>query len=57
MWLGVSPRIMNQKDMYSKKKVEVRAENMLPILQSTINMVEGIYTTTYDHENLHFDNE
>ena len=39
------------------EEVGLRAQNMLTILSSTINLIRETYTTTeWTQENLHFDN-
>ena len=44
------------KEMRSKE-TGLRAQNMLTILGSTLIMIEWVYVTIGEHENLHFDNE
>ena len=40
------------------KEIELRAQNMLPVLGSMVNLIGGTYMTTLnEHENLRFENE
>ena len=45
-----------QKDM-SLKEIGSCAQNMIGILNSTVNIVEGFIGSFDEHENLHFDNK
>jgi hypothetical protein len=38
-------------------EIGLHAQNTLSILGSLLNMVEGTYTSTYEHENIHFNTE
>ena len=55
-WFRCGFKNIYQKDMCSKK-IGLRAQNMITILDSIINIIGRIYMTRDEHKNLHFDNE
>ena len=55
MWLGVDLRTGTKKHVF--KRYELRAQTMLTIPGSVVNMIGGPIWPLNEHENLHFDDE
>jgi hypothetical protein len=57
MRFDVTPRTETKKDNVCLEGIELHAQNMVSILSSIINIVDGTYVTFNEHYNLHFDAE